>query len=67
MIYNLIGFRLVRTKNIVNWLSLFLGSQPICIVGFGFPTMGNSLHGDPGAHSRLYELNSFSSLSCSPY
>ena len=58
---------IVRAKNIVNELSLFLGSQPICIVGFGFPTMGNSLPGDPSAHSRLYELHSFSFLSCSPY
>ena len=41
----------MRTKNIVNRLSLFLGSQPICIVGFGFPTMGSLLPGDPVAHS----------------
>ena len=58
---------IVRAKNIINGLSLFLGLQPICIVSFGFPTMGNSLLRDLGAHSRLYELHSFSFMSCSPY
>ena len=57
----------MRTKNILNELSLFLDSQPICIVSFGFPTMGNSLHGDPSAYSKLYKLHSFSLMSCSPY
>ena len=28
-------------------LSLYLGSQSICIVGFGFPTMGGLILGDP--------------------
>ena len=36
-------------------------------MGFRFSTMGNSLLRDPGAHSRLYKLHSFSILSCSPY
>ena len=57
----------MRTKNILNELSLFLDSQPICIVSFEFPTMGNSLHGDPSAYSKLYKLHSFSLMSCSPY
>ena len=28
-------------------LNLYLGSQSICIVGFGFPTMGGPMLGDP--------------------
>ena len=49
----------MRTKNIFYELNLFLGSQPICIVGFGFPTMGDSLPRDLTTHSRLYKLHSF--------
>ena len=36
----------VRTQNMVNGLDLYLGSQLICIVGFGFPTMGSLWFGD---------------------
>ena len=35
----------------VNKLNLYLGSQSIYIVGFGFPIMGSPMLGDPGAHS----------------
>ena len=34
-------------QNIVNKLNLCLVSQPICIVGFGFPTMGSSYYERP--------------------
>ena len=35
----------------VNKLNLYLGSQSIYIVGFGFPIMGSPMLGDLGAHS----------------
>ena len=40
---------IVGARNIVNGLSQYLDSQPICIVGFRFPTMGSSLLKDPNA------------------
>ena len=36
----------VRTQNMAIGLSLYLGSQSIYIVGFGFPTMGGPILGD---------------------
>ena len=39
--------QVVRTKNIVNGLNLYLGSQFICVVGFRFPTMDSSYYGRP--------------------
>ena len=37
----------VGTQNMTIGLSLYLGSQSIYIVGFGFPTMGGSILGSP--------------------
>ena len=42
---------IVPTQNETNGLVCLLGSQPICIVGFVFPTMGSPLPGDLVAHS----------------
>ena len=33
----------MRTQNMAIRLSLYLGSQSICIMGFGFPTMGGPM------------------------
>ena len=37
----------LRTQDMIIGLNLYLGSQSICIVGFGFPTMGGPMLGDP--------------------
>ena len=34
---------IVRTQNMAVGLNFYLGSQSICIVGFGFPTMGGRM------------------------
>ena len=34
---------IVGTQNMVVGLNLYLGSQSICIVGFGFPIMGGPM------------------------
>ena len=47
------------TQNMDNGLDLYLGSQPICIVGFEFPTMGSPLFGDPVAFTCLHKFFSF--------
>ena len=41
---------IVHTQNMVNKLNLYLGSESIYIVDIGFPTMGNPMLRDPGAH-----------------
>ena len=38
---------LMHTQNMAIRLSLYLSSQSICIVDFGFPTMGGPMLGDP--------------------
>ena len=38
---------IVHTQNMVHGLNLYLDSQSICVVGFGFPTMGGPMLGDP--------------------
>ena len=38
----------VRTQNIAIGLNLYLSSQSICIMGFGFPTKGDPMLGSPG-------------------
>ena len=53
----------MRPRNVANWLDLYLGSQPIYIVSFGFPTISSSLLGDPNTRSSLSKLFSFSFLS----
>ena len=35
---------IVGTQNMAIGLNLYLGSQSICIVGFGFPTMVGPMH-----------------------
>ena len=45
----------VGTQDWANGMVWFLGSQPICIVGFVFPTMGSPLSGDPVVYSYLYK------------
>ena len=37
----------MHTQNMAIRLNLYLSSQSICIVGFGFPTMGGPMLGDP--------------------
>ena len=44
---------LVRTQNMATGLNLYSGSQSICMVGFGFPTMCGPSPGDPVTHSYL--------------
>ena len=41
------------TQNMATGLNLYLGSQSICMVGFGFPTMCGPSPGDPVTHSYL--------------
>ena len=36
----------MRTQNMAVGLNLYLGSQSICIVDFGFPTMGDPMLGN---------------------
>ena len=57
----------VRTQNMTVGLSLYLGSQSICIVGFGFPTIGGSMLGSPNTlpFPKIPPLNS-QSCSLSP-
>ena len=50
---------IVLTQNMDNGLDLYLGSQPICIAGFEFPTMGSPLFGDPVAFTCLHKFFSF--------
>ena len=38
---------IVGTQNMAIGLNLYLDSQSICIVGFGFPTMGGPILRDP--------------------
>ena len=67
--------QIVCTQNMAIGLNLYLGSQSICIVGFGFPTMGGPMLGNlstlmfpqtpfslPQSHS-LFSLNGCSSPS----
>ena len=51
---------LVRTQNMATGLNLYSGSQSICMVGFGFPTMGGPSPGDPITHSYFYNTLSLS-------
>ena len=47
--YQLLSFMdPVRTQNMAIGPNLNLGSQSICIVGFGFPIKGDSMLGSPG-------------------
>ena len=45
---------IVRTQNMVNGLDLYLGSQLICIVGFGFPIMGSPWSEGPVAFTLIF-------------
>ena len=50
---------IMRAQNMVNRLDLYLGAQFIYIVGFGFPTIGSLMLGDPDAHSCFCKPFSF--------
>ena len=47
---NHISFKIVHAQNMVLGLNLYLSSQSICVVGFGFPTMSSPLLRNPVAH-----------------
>ena len=56
---------IVHTPSINIGLRLYLGSQSICIMGFGFPTMGGSMLRSP--NTPLFpQIPLFTSHSCSP-
>ena len=42
-------FIIVHTQNMVLGFNLYLDSQSICVLGFGFPIMGDPMLGDPNA------------------
>jgi len=57
----------VHTQNKVNELHLYSGSQSIYIVGFGFPTMGSPVLGDPVAHTLILQILLFSFTELLPF
>ena len=57
----------VHTQNKVNELHLYSGSQSIYIVGFGFPTVGSPMLGDPVAHTLVLQILLFSIAKLLPF